>query len=242
MFLSVFTLNIVLSPLSYPCRPDTSQHNIYHHVHYHIFNMKRNGTYVEIGAMGGNWLSTTLRLHTCYNWNGVLVEGSPRNCVKLHHNVYLMRFPRPKVFCGAVCDESQEHTMFTDRSGPLAGDITHMSDSFVTMHRVKAHPLVKVKCYTMSHYLKGITHVDFFSLDVEGSEFIVLKTMDFTATTVDVFVIEMDEHNHTKNLDITRFLVLRGYIQCHPYGHIGKNAVFAYKDAVDAHRVTCTQL
>jgi hypothetical protein len=51
---------------------------------------------------------------------------------------------------------------------------------------------VNIQCFPMFSILKaiGVTHVDFFSLDIEGAEPEVLQTLPMDQMTVDVFCIE----------------------------------------------------
>ena len=50
----------------------------------------------------------------------------------------------------------------------------------------------EIHCGPLSHTLEqlGIRHVDFWSLDVEWSEFSVLKTVDLGAVHIDVIISE----------------------------------------------------
>jgi hypothetical protein len=75
---------------------------------------------------------------------------------------------------------------------------------------------VSTPCHPMSHYLyvAGVKHVDFFSLDVEGAELKVLLTIDSQQTTVDVFMVELDEHDPKKNYEIRQLLFNIGYAEC----------------------------
>ena len=41
--------------------------------------MKKNGTFIECGALDGEWYSNTLGLERDYGWNGVLIEADPSN-------------------------------------------------------------------------------------------------------------------------------------------------------------------
>ena len=46
---------------------------------------KRSGTYLEIGAYNGVWMSNTLLFEETYGWTGLLVEANPRlfdECVR----------------------------------------------------------------------------------------------------------------------------------------------------------------
>ena len=52
--------------------------------------------------------------------------------------------------------------------------------------------------------------IDFFSLDVEGAELLVLETMDWTIP-VRVFMIELDDSNPTKDAAVRTLLKSNGY-------------------------------
>ena len=69
---------------------------------------KYDGVYVEIGALDGYSLSNTLKLHSCYKWRGVLVEGSQINFDALVQNVAEYRpSGRVRTEYGAVCQPPQ---------------------------------------------------------------------------------------------------------------------------------------
>ena len=55
---------------------------------------------------------------------------------------------------------------------------------------------VVVKCYPLSSLMNtsGQTHIDYFSLDVEGVEMIILQSIDWKHLDIDVFTIETDQH------------------------------------------------
>lgn len=222
----------------FPCRNDTSQHNIYRYVHENILHMKYGGTYVEIGAMGGNWLSNTLRLHTCFNWTGILVEASPHNYQKLVKNTKKMRAPPVQIFFGAVCHPPQTRVKFSTRFGATAGVLDYMSESYKSMHYKNNQSTVFVPCEPMSKYLHGMDRINFFSLDVEGAELIVLQTIDFSKIHIDVFVIEMDQHDKKRNNDIRVLLKTKGYIECIST-QININYIFVHEISLHIGCVSC---
>jgi len=64
----------------------------------------------------------------------------------------------------------------------------------------------------------GVRHVDFMVLDVEGSELSVLRSIDWTRLSVDVFSVEYTTENRVKNLEkIRRFFNDTGH-----YKEVGK--------------------
>ena len=56
--------------------------------------------------------------------------------------------------------------------------------------------------------------VNFMSVDVEGAELVVLETLNLTAVTVDVLMVEMTTHDPPKNWKITQVLDNAGYRKC----------------------------
>ena len=68
---------------------------------------------------------------------------------------------------------------------------------------------VVVKCYSLSSLMNtlGQTHIDYFSLDVEGAEKIILHSIDWKHLDIDVFTIETDQHRQ----DILTFMKTHGY-------------------------------
>jgi hypothetical protein len=53
----------------------------------------------------------------------------------------------------------------------------------------------------------GQTHIDYFSLDVEGAEMIILQSIDWKHLDIDVFTIEKDQHRQ----NILTFMKTQGY-------------------------------
>ena len=55
---------------------------------------------------------------------------------------------------------------------------------------------VVVKCYPLSSLMNtsGQTHIDYFSLDVEWAEMIILQSINWKHLDIDVFTIETDHH------------------------------------------------
>lgn len=71
----------------------------------------------------------------------------------------------------------------------------------------------EVSCLPLGDILAyyNITHIDFFSLDVEGGELLVLQSLDFTCVTIDVIVVELDQHDKVKNDAVRTLLLQAGY-------------------------------
>ncbi|CAF1510254.1 unnamed protein product [Adineta ricciae] len=90
----------------------------------------------------------------------------------------------------------------------VAGDIKSMDESFKNAFHKHSKQIQRVPCAPIGTYLSamGITHIDFFSLDVEGAELSVLLTMDWNIH-VHYLLIE----NSSKIPNITDLLQNRGF-------------------------------
>ena len=92
-----------------------------------------------------------------------------------------------------------------------------MAPSFVSTWHPENPEHTKIRCEPLSNILKQSAlrtetqMVDFLSLDVEGAEFEVLKTIDFDKVEFGIIFYEADDHNPLKNQAMITFLEERGY-------------------------------
>ena len=112
------------------------------------------------------------------------------------------------------------------------------SDHIYTSAEVGGGKL-EIHCGPLQHYLDklGFHHIDFWSLDVEGSELKVLETVDFDRTHVDVIIVESENRmSHLPSFqkkveDVRALLRSRGYLMI--------KSVSVYKSDVFLHRRAC---
>ena len=121
---------------------------------------------------------------TCCGWHGTLIEANPANFHKLNNRGRLGH----KVHMG-VC--SQPGTMNISAQGAV---FATASNYHATRKEVKHGGTAEVPCDTLSSILDATlgvgTRVDFLSLDVQGAELMVLKSIDWTVTTIGVLIAE----------------------------------------------------
>ena len=168
------------------------------------------GTYVELGALDGVKYSNSHLFHYGLDWRGVLIEPNPKNFRALRHNR-----PEDDTFNYAVCASSSKVRFVGDRKrGATSGVLEFMDPSFVK----EWHPnidiakLPTIDCKSLSDILDESLLVpgqaiDFLSLDVEGAELEVLKTLNFTKHIFGVIFYE----NGGKDLEIKKLLDEHGY-------------------------------
>ena len=81
------------------------------------------------------------------------------------------------------------------------------SDLYESAKSIKRKPLRQ----TLANDLGSRRHIGIFSLDVEGAELEVLKTIDFKKQQFGVIFYEADEHNTLKNEMMKSMLEMNGY-------------------------------
>ncbi|CAF1263691.1 unnamed protein product [Adineta ricciae] len=182
------------------------------------------GIFVELGALDGITYSNTLFFERMFDWRGVLIEAQPGNARKLLRG---NRKNTVKIPFG-ICSLPQTEIQMLGEDGAVAGDIATMDESFRKAWHKNTKKIQRVACAPIGTYLSaiGITHIDFFSLDVEGAEFTVLLTMNWNIQ-VHYLLVE----NNSKMPNITALLKNHGFrIQefhhCTPGSDCASNTLF----------------
>ncbi len=125
-----------------------------------IFELKKRnhkGFFLEIGGGDGFSNSNTFILENYFNWSGLLVEPDPIQFEKLKKN-------RPKTFLSNKLIYSETTKLSFLKKGELS--------KIVNKNTVKKN-IVELETITLKELLKLNNTpkiIDFFSLDVEGSE------------------------------------------------------------------------
>lgn len=145
---------------------------------YDIFKSIQNGVFVEFGANDGVQQSNTILLEKQNNWNGLLIEPSPNLFDVLKQNR-----PNCKIESCAV----------SNCNGSIKGDFNGNLMSSVDGKRLTNKHVIEVPCFTLNYLCKkhNINEIDLCSVDVEGYEKQILKSIDFSILKIKNFVIEI---------------------------------------------------
>jgi FkbM family methyltransferase len=174
-----------------------------------FYNKKENGYFVEIGASDGITLSNTYLLETQYKWKGVCCEPVPTRYKRLIAN-------RPNSHCikEAVYNKSGLVLSFdiANKYDLLSGISQH-----IDRHRARVDEnktTINVQTITLVDLLNKVNapqHIDYLSLDTEGTEYEILKCFDFNRYRFGLIDIE---HNNIepRRTDIKKLLTANGYI------------------------------
>jgi len=149
------------------------------------FNEKKGGFFIEAGAFDGQYISNTLYLETQLGWTGLLVEpnrGMFKKLTEMQRNAFGIN----------SCLSTERHPMqvkFSSARGTL-GKIEHQNTD-----KKKGD----TQCFPLFSILLalGQKRIDFFSLDIEGSEIGVLKTIPFDKLDIEVILVETNKINIT---------------------------------------------
>jgi FkbM family methyltransferase len=135
--------------------------------------------YMEIGAHDGIRETNTRFYDVCLGWKGLLVEPHPANWEKL---VNL----RPSAHHLGMAPSCLENS--------TEGFVLFPKEAYTSAQANIDGNSLEVHCGPLSFYLNALEmkHIDFWSLDVEGSELDVLRTVDFARVQIDVIIVESD--------------------------------------------------
>lgn len=138
-----------------------------------VFNRKRGGFFLEIGAADGITLSNTYLLETAFDWQGICVEANPESYKKLA--------ACRKAWCVHTClDSAPGEVEFAVRNllGGIIGEGLDNSQSTSSPEfeviRIPTRPLEEVL-----EEASAPSVIDYLSLDVEGAEERVLAQFPF---------------------------------------------------------------
>ena len=176
-----------------------------------IVGPNKSGYFVEFGATNGKSLSNTFLLEKHFGWTGILCEPGRAWLPQLQKN----RSAKIDVRC--VYSDSDLMLSFLETEiGELStiegfGEVDQHSGSrkVNNSYEVKTVSLLDL---LMEH--NAPKHVDFLSVDTEGSEFEILNAFDFSQYTFGAICVE---HNYLENRPkVKQLLVANGYRQIYP--------------------------
>lgn len=168
------------------------------YIHERYFPRLRKGTFLELGAFDGITYSNTKFFEDTLGWSGVLIEAHPGA-----YRTLVQTRPRCKVYHCAISTRDGDIEFIVNQNGPVSSVKEFTSD----LHRRNWHDrnltsVVRVPSRPLSSVLHeaNVNRIDFWSLDVEGGELEVLKSMDWSIP-VYLICIETQEPGRKKECD-----------------------------------------
>jgi len=170
-----------------------------------IFNNKKNGYFIELGATDGVSLSNTHYFEKELGWNGLCIEPHPKyiSDLKKNRSCSISNFP--------IYSKSGETVEFSIVDcGELSGIKQHLGHIGAS----KVDDTIKLTTKTLTEVLDEANapkYIDYMSLDTEGSELEVLKGLDFNKYTIGYINVEHNYRQPMRNI-IGKFLQEKGYV------------------------------
>ncbi len=161
----------------------------------------RSGVFVDVGASDGVTISNTYHLECQHGWSGLAVEPIPSIYEKLRQS----RRCRTLNACMSDRSGKASFTEVVDGAHMYSGLNTKMDPRHARrIRRSIARQKrgftreIEVRCVTWAEALSeaGLTRVDFLSLDTEGGELDILRSIDFSTTPVRVISVENNYFTH----------------------------------------------
>jgi len=192
-----------------------------------IFNHKKTGFFVEIGAHDGVSFSNSYFFEKNLQWTGICVEPNP--------NVFNTLQTNRNCICEQICiSDSHAKKPFLLCNGYMLEMYSGLLDTYDPRHLDRIYTemnifgggkqIILIDCCTLKSLFEKhkVTHIDFLSIDIEGGEKTALQSIDFAAVTIDVIVVE-NNFNETH---------LKEYLECQGYAlkeHIGRDDIYIRK-------------
>lgn len=143
---------------------------------------KKNGYYVDLAANHYQILSNTYYLEKMNGWSGLCFEPNPmyhsgmlsnRACLLITSPVSSYSNMKVKFNFGGTDNQTKTDGAFGGIVDPNADNKSVLEGNYMEMSTTSL--------MTVLHYVQAPPVIDYFSLDVEGSEFDVMKHFDFGA-------------------------------------------------------------
>ena len=145
-----------------------------------FFKNKKGGVFIDIGAYDGVKFSNTYFFEKYLDWQGICIEPIPsifaeleknRNCICINCAVSNIEGISDFV----IFEDFQMISGLTDKF-----DSYHL-ETFKDFHENRKKNFIKVNCYLLNDFLDkyGIQKIDYLSIDTEGCELEILRSIDF---------------------------------------------------------------
>jgi FkbM family methyltransferase len=176
----------------------------------YVHQRKKGGFFVEFGASDGVSTSNTCLLERLFDWTGILAEPLP----SMHEA--LARNRRAVIDHRCVFTRSGEQLEFAEVVGsPQLSGITTFLDDGATRAAQSEQRRFRVGTVSLNDLLVehgAPDHIDYMSIDTEGSELEILRAFDFSRHQIDVLTVEHLSRPESQ-AQLQELLATHGYLQ-----------------------------
>jgi len=195
-----------------------SQDNQDKYLETNIFKGYKNGFFVDVGAHDGVSINNTLYFDKNNNWTGIniepiksvydrLVSNRPNNinlncavCNKDGETEFLCNTGYTEMISGIKDTFDQRHLQRLENENRQMGSTTQV----ITVNTKKLETICD------EH---NISHIHYLSIDVEGAEFEVIKSINFDKVFIDV--IGFENNYNDVSVPIVEYLENKNFVMIH---------------------------
>jgi FkbM family methyltransferase len=183
-----------------------------------IFKGYKNGIFMDIGAHDGITINNTLYFEKYNNWTGYNIEAN-----KIVYDKLVINRPNSININCAVCNNNgtAEFLCNTGYTEMLSG----LKDNFDSRHIERLNnennyfgsstELINVNTMKIEKICDeyNIKNINYLTIDVEGAEFEVIKSINFDKVFIDI--IEFENNYNDISIPIIEYLEYYNYIVIH---------------------------
>ena len=176
-----------------------------------LFKGKKNGVFLDIGAHDGISLSNTYFFEKEKKWTGICIEPNPEIFKELQLN-------RTCILENCCISDNESQVIFRKVNGP-GNMLSGILDFFDAKHIARIEQWINVSggdyediainCKTIETILSkyDITEIDYCSIDTEGAELQIIKSIDLDKFSIKSFSVE----NNNRDKIVRNYLKQKGY-------------------------------
>ena len=209
-----------------------SQENQDKYLEENIFKGYKNGFFVDVGAYDGKHINNTLYFENTNQWKGINIEPNKKVYDVLEKN----RPNNINLNC-AVCNYDGETEFFLNNG--YTEMISGIKNYFDSRHFTRlmnennqmgsTTELTKVNTKRLETIFDeyNVSHINYLSIDVEGAEFEVIKSINFEKVFIDVIAFENNFDD--ASIPIINYLESQKFVMIHKcidIFMIHKNSIF----------------
>ena len=154
----------------------------------HFFQNNKNGFFIEIGAYDGIIGSNCCHFEKFLNWEGIAIEASKIQYDKLKKN------RKCKTVNKAISNKIKDVEFveviegLTQMSG--INNENNTAIEIINNNKNSKTKISKITTTTFEEEIKSNLEIDYLSIDIEGEELDLLKSIDFNKYTIKVISVE----------------------------------------------------
>lgn len=181
----------------------------------YVFKGYKNGFFIDVGAHDGISINNTLYFEKYNNWTGINIEP-----IKSVYDKLVINRPNNININCAICNKNgiEEFYCNTGYTEMISG----LKNNFDPRHFQRLHienskygsstEIININTKTLETICDeyNIKHINYLSIDVEGAEFDVIKSINFDKVFIDVIGFENNYNN--VSIPIIEYLKNKNYI------------------------------